>query len=228
MVHMAGPELEDLRRDLDEIDSGLVDLIARRLDTVAAVGKAKADTHAPVRDAERERTVLAGVEAAARRRGVSGDLVRRVFKEIIGHAVDRQSADLIATSAATVRVGFAGAEHSDSHLAALKHLAGRGEDAEFVAYAGYAAAVAAVGSGACDLAVLPIEDTTAGSINQVYDLLRRSDVAVVGEETWRIERCLAAPADIPVTALTDVLAQARDLEQCAGFLSSTTWTVTHA
>ncbi|GIJ46880.1 hypothetical protein Val02_37660 [Virgisporangium aliadipatigenens] len=225
---MAGPELNDLRRDLDEIDSGLVDLIARRLDTVAAVGKAKADTDTPVRDTERERAVLAGVEAAARRRGVSGDLVRRVFKEIIGHAVDRQSADLIPTSTATVRVGYAGAEYSDSHLAAIKHLAGRGEDAEFVAYAGYEAAVAAVSAGSCDLAVLPIEDTTAGSINQVYDLLRRGDVAVVGEETWRLERCLAGPADIPVNALTDVLAPARDLEPCAGFLRSVKGRVTHS
>src|SRR5439155_22474912 len=90
-------DLERLRGELDEIDRRLVELIARRLDTVAAVGTAKAHAAAPVRDVERERAVLAAVEAAARQRGVSGDLVRRVFREIIGHAVDRQAADLTAT-----------------------------------------------------------------------------------------------------------------------------------
>src|SRR5688500_16461392 len=144
MKGMAGPGLKPLRGGLDENDSGPVDLIARRPGTPAPVGPAKADPDTPVRRNEPHGRLHARAQAAARRRGVSGDLVRRVFKEIIGHAVDRQSADLINTSTATVRVGFAGAEHSDSHLAAIKHLAGRGEEAEFVAYAGYAAAVTAV------------------------------------------------------------------------------------
>src|SRR5829696_3550452 len=108
-------ELAKLRAELDDIDRNLVELIARRLDTVTAVGEAKASASAPVRDVERERAVLEAVEAVARQHGVSGDLVRRVFREIIGHAVDRQSADLIATSAQAVTVGFPGADHSYSH-----------------------------------------------------------------------------------------------------------------
>src|SRR5687767_4727570 len=122
------PELATLRAELDDIDRHLVELIARRLDTVTAVGKAKANSAAPVRDVERERAVLEAAEAVARRHGVSGDLVRRVFREIIGHAVDRQSADLLTTSAKKITVGFPGAEHSYSHLAAAKHLAGRNQN----------------------------------------------------------------------------------------------------
>jgi chorismate mutase / prephenate dehydratase len=162
--------------------------------------------------------VLAAVEAVARRRGVSGELVRRVFREIIGHAVDRQSADLITTSERVVTVGFPGADHSYSHLAAVKHVAGRGEKAGYTGYGSYAAVVSALETGNCDLAVLPIEDTTAGSINQVYDLLQHRDVAVVGEETWRMDHCLAAVGDVPLGALTHVLTDSRGLEQCGGFL----------
>jgi chorismate mutase/prephenate dehydratase len=220
------PELAELRAELDDIDRSLVELIARRLDTVTAVGKAKANSATPVRDVERERAVLEAVEAVARRHGVSGDLVRRVFREIIGHAVDRQSADLISTSAKAVTVGFPGAEHSYGHLAAAKHLAGRGETAGFTGYGSYADVVAALESGECDLAVLPIEDTTAGSINQVYDLLRQRDLAVVGEETWRMDHCLAAVSDVPLGALTHVLADPRGLEQCAAFLRTLPGAVT--
>jgi chorismate mutase/prephenate dehydratase len=211
-------DLEKLRAELDDIDRHLVELIARRQETVAAVGEAKANASAPVRDPERERAVLEAVEAVARRNGVSGDLVRRVFRELIGHAVDRQAADLIPTSTRVVTVGFPGAEHSYSHLAAVKHVAGRGEKAGYTGHASYADVVAALESGRCDLAVLPIEDTTAGSINQVYDLLQHRDVAVVGEETWRMDHCLAAVADVPLGALTHVLTDPRGLEQCAAFL----------
>src|SRR5262245_20823810 len=109
------PELDKLRADLDDIDRNLVELIARRLDTVTPGGQANRDSATPVRDVERERAVLASVEAVARRNGISGDLVRRVFREIIGHAVDRQPADLITPPGDAVTVGFPGAEHSYSH-----------------------------------------------------------------------------------------------------------------
>ena len=210
--------LDELRRELDQVDRSLVDLIARRLEVVAEVGAAKARTDAPVRDLDRERAVLDGVAAVAVERGVSPDLVRRVFREVIGHAVDRQVAELTETSDVPLVVGFQGVDNAYSHLAAQKHLAGRGRAARYVGHVAFADVVAALEQGTCDLAVLPIENTTAGSINQVYDLLQRSAVHVVGEETWRVDHCLAAVADVPVTALTRVLSHPQGLEQCARFL----------
>ncbi len=212
------PDLAQLRSELDRVDRSLVELIARRLEVVAEVGAAKARTDAPVRDLERERAVLDGVAAVAEQRGVSPDLVRRVFREVIGHAVDRQVAELVETSDVPLVVGFQGVDNAYSHLAAQKHLAGRGRTARYVGHVAFADVVAALEQGECDLAVLPIENTTAGSINQVYDLLQASDVSVVGEETWRVDHCLAAVADVPVSSLTRVLSHPQGLEQCARFL----------
>ena len=212
------PDLDALRRELDTVDHGLVDLIARRLEIVAQVGAAKARTDTPVRDAERERAVLDGVEAVAVARGVSGELVRRIFREIIGHAVDRQVAELTGTADRPLRVAYQGVPNAYSHLAARKHLAGRGQAGRFEGHVSFADAIAALVTGSCDLALLPIENTTAGSINQVYDLLQASDVHVVGEETWRVDHCLAAVTDVPLDSLTRVLSHPQGLEQCAGFL----------
>ena len=210
--------LDELRAELDQVDRGLVDLIARRLEIVAGIGAAKADTDTPVRDPGRERAVLDGVEAAARERGVSGELVRRIFREIIGHAVDKQVAELLGTPEQPATVGFQGVENAYSHLAAQKHLAGRGWEATYRGYPSFAEVVDALVSGECDLAVLPVENTTAGSINQVYDLLQASPVHVVGEETWRVDHALAAIADVPLDSLTRVLSHPQGLEQCAAFL----------
>ncbi len=213
-----GPDLPDLRAELDRVDSGLVDLIARRLEVVAQVGAAKARSDTPVRDADRERAVLDGVAAVAQQRGVSPELVRRIFREIIGHAVDRQVAELTGTQDRPLVVAYQGTDQAYSHLAAQKHLAGRGQQGRFEGHVSFADALAALVSGAADLALLPIENTTAGSINQVYDLLQASDVHVVGEETWRVDHCLAAVRDVPLSSLTRVLSHPQGLEQCAGFL----------
>jgi chorismate mutase/prephenate dehydratase len=213
-------DLAELRRQLDDVDRGLVDLIARRLELVAGVGAAKAGTDTPVRDAGRERAVLDAVEAAAEERGVSGELVRRIFRDIIGYSVDRQVAELIGSPEHPAVVGFQGVPHAYSHLAARKHLAGRGWEAGFRGYPSFAEVVEALTTGECDLAVLPVENTTAGSINQVYDLLQDSAVHVVGEETWRVDHALAAVSDVAVTSLTRVLSHPQGLEQCAAFLRS--------
>lgn len=214
----APPDLASLRQELDRIDRGLVDLIARRLEIVAEVGAAKARTDTPVRDVERERAVLDAVEAVALERGVSSELVRRIFREIIGHAVDRQVAELTGTADRPLLVAYQGVENAYSHLAARKHLAGRGQEARFEGHVSFADAIAALVTGHCDLAFLPIENTTAGSINQVYDLLQDSEVHVVGEETWRVDHCLAAVDDVQLASLTRILSHPQGLEQCAGFL----------
>ena len=217
---MDSPDLAQLRAELDRVDRELVGLIARRLEVVADVGRAKAATEHPVRDVPRERAVLDGVVALAEERGVSGELVRRIFREIIGHAVDRQVAELTGTSARPLVVAFQGTDHAYSHLAARKHMAGRGQEATYEGHVTFAGALTALLDGQCDRAFLPIENTTAGSINQVYDLLQASDVSVVGEETWRVDHCLAAVSEVAVASLTRVLSHPQGLEQCAAFLRS--------
>jgi chorismate mutase/prephenate dehydratase len=75
-------------------------------------------------------------------------------------------------------------------------------------------------SAAVDLAFLPIENTVAGSINQVYDVLREQDLHIVGEESYRVELCLAATADAPTSALRRILSHPLALDQCSAFIAA--------
>lgn len=212
--------LGSIRAQLDAIDAGIVDLIARRLEIVDAVSQAKARTSAPVRDLPREREVLDRVAAAAVERGVPDELVRRIFRQLVGHAVDRQVADLLPGTGGPLVVAFHGTAFTVDHLAAQKFMSARPETTAFEGYPTYAEAVAAVRSGRCHLAVLPVESTTAGSINAVYDLLQSSGVAVVGEETVQVEHCLATVTEAPVAGLRHIASDAHGLEVCAAFLAS--------
>ena len=220
MMERMEPTVDDLRAQLDDVDAEIVGLIARRFDVIRAMSEVKAGGSASIRDPDREHRVLETVEATARDLGVSPNLVRRVFQEIIDHSVSQQAARLAGETAAQVRVSFQGVNHSYSHLAAQKYLAGRGLEGAFTGHRSFRDAVAALLAGDSDLAVLPIENTTAGSINGVYSLLREHDLFIVGEETWKVDHCLVAIDRVPLSSLRRVLSHPQALEQCAQFLQT--------
>ena len=213
-------DISSLRKSLDEVDSGIVRLIAERSNIIGAIAQAKEQGTTQITDADRERAVLEGVEAAAADLGVSASLVRRIFRELISDSVAQQARHLTGEPAGRVRVAFQGAAHAYSDAAARKYLAGRGLDGDLTGFRGFAEAAAALLAGDADLAVLPIENTTAGSINEVYALLREHELSIVGEETWKVDHCLAAVADVPLSSLTRILSHPQGLQQCAQFLQS--------
>jgi chorismate mutase / prephenate dehydratase len=214
------PDISGLRRDLDEVDGGIVRLIAQRSDIIAAIAAVKEGGGAGIQDADRERQVLDGVAAAAAELGVSASLVRRIFRELISDSVAQQARQLNGDGGGRVKVAFQGVAHAYSDAAAQKYLAGRGLEGELAGHRTFREAAAALLSGQADLAVLPIENTTAGSINEVYALLREHELFIVGEETWKVDHCLAAAAEVPLTSLTRILSHPQGLEQCSQFLQS--------
>jgi chorismate mutase/prephenate dehydratase len=71
-----------------------------------------------------------------------------------------------------------------------------------------------------DLILLNIESTAAGSINQVYELLREKDLHIIGEEIVKVDLCLCGVADVPLAAIDRVMSHPLALEQCSIFLEA--------
>jgi chorismate mutase / prephenate dehydratase len=213
-------DIGDLRRDLDEVDSSIVSLIAQRSRLIAEIAGLKQAGTAALQDADRERAVLAKVEALANELGVSASLMRRIFRELIGDSVAQQARHLSGPGDGRLRLAFQGSAHAYSETAARKYLANRGAAGELAGHGTFREAVGALLVGSADLAVLPIENTTAGSINEVYALLREHDLFIVGEETLKVDHCLAAVQDVPLSSLCRILSHPQGLEQCSQFLQS--------
>ena len=213
-------DLSDLRASLDEVDKGIVSLIAQRGRIISDIAGVKQQGSGAIQDTDRERRVLAAVEATARDLGVSASLVRTIFRELIGDSVAQQARQLATGDGARLRVAFQGSTNAYSDAAARKYLASRGAQGELTGYETFSEAVDALAAGAADLAVLPIENTTAGSINEVYALLRERDLFIVGEETWKVDHCLAALQEVPLQSLSKILSHPQGLEQCSQFLRS--------
>jgi chorismate mutase/prephenate dehydratase len=213
--------LPALREHLSDLDKKIVELIAERFRVVSDVSREKAGSDAAIRDPERERQVLDAVEQIARVEGAPVDLVRRMYRDLLGESVSRQVSGRAGhTRQERVRVAVQGAEHTFSFLAAQKYLSASEREGELVASRTYQAAFDALKRGEVDLAVLPIENTIAGSINEVYDLLRENDVSIVGEETWNVDHCLAGVSEVLLGAVRHVLSDLDGLEQCSAFVQA--------
>jgi chorismate mutase/prephenate dehydratase len=115
-------------------------------------------------------------------------------------------------------VGYQGTDGAYSQIAAERHFRDRSANVITRGYDSFAELLDAVTQGAISYAMQPIENTTAGSINEAYDLLAHLDLHLVGEEVLQVEHCLLA---LPGTQLADVrrvYSHPQALLQCSRFL----------
>lgn len=220
------PDLAELRKRLDQLDRTVVELLAQRQSIVADVARAKLSGASVLRDARREEDLLTRIVEHARPLGLDAYFVTRVFREIMSHSLRSQQERLAdrdnpeRAGQRRIVVGFQGTQGAYSHMAARQHFAARDVHAEFLGFDSFADLLAGVRDGKCDYAMLPVENTTAGSINAAYDELARTDLAVVGEELQEVDHCLLALEPVPVSAIRRIYSHPAAIDQCTHFLSN--------
>ncbi len=220
--------LRRLRKELDQIDQRVVESLAARQKIIGEAAALKSETDREVRDPEREEQILARLRAQAQAAGLDGHLVTTLYREILDHSVRAQTDRFVARApeeapGAPPVVAYQGTTSAYSYIAAHRHFGARGEGAppRCQGYASFGETLDAVARGEADYALLPVENTTAGSISEAYDLLARRQLALVGEEVLRIEHCLLTTGpEVPLHALRRVLSHPQALAQCGRFLSS--------
>lgn len=136
-------------------------------------------------------------------------------RSLVREEAARARAEGDATRTRAVFQGVAGAY---SHLAARSFF-GEGPEASCEGLPEFGDVVAAVEGGAATHGVLPVENTTAGSVHPVYDLLLGTGLSVVGEIVLRVEHCLIGAEEVPVEDLRSVYSHWQALAQCSRFLA---------
>ena len=220
--------LQELREQLDEIDAQIVDLYQKRMDVCGKVGEYKVATGKKVFDKQREKEKLAIVTA-----NVTDDFYKKGLKELFEQLMSmsrKLQYQLLTKRGAMgrlpfigvealdmeeVRIVFQGTEGAYSQAAMKKYF---GEDIKGFRVETFRDAMEAIEEGYADFAVLPIENSTAGAVNEVYDLLMEFENYIVGEVFLPINHTLAA---LPGTNLSDierVYSHPQALMQSAKFL----------
>ncbi len=217
-------EISALRGKITDIDGEILELLARRRDKSREMADAKTPDQAPIRDQKREEELLVRLIREGRAHGLDAHFVTEVFHEIIDDSIRLQQQHLIAVAnkdgeAELIRVAFQGIEGAYSHLAAQDFF---NEDRDRLAFTGFLTfgeVVRAVEEGRADYAMLPIENTTSGGINEVYDLLLHTRLSIVGEEKFRVRHCLVASEDVPLNGIRRVFSHHQAMTQCSDFLA---------
>jgi chorismate mutase / prephenate dehydratase len=221
---MSEDTLEGLREEIDHVDDDLIDVLVRRMETVKRVAAFKARTHAPLRDPLREARQIARLADRARSRGLDELFVARIFREVVDFSVRTQELHLGAGPRAEagrpITVVFQGAEGAFSHIAGRRFFAPRQSVVSYRGLPTFRAMLEDVRNGSADYGMLPIENTTSGSVHDAYDALSHTDLAIVGEEVLRIEMCLVGIAEVPLDSLRKVYSHPQALSQCTAFLAS--------
>jgi chorismate mutase/prephenate dehydratase len=217
-------ELKNIRNELDQTDKRIIDTLARRQKLVREISNLKLDQTASIRDEDREEQLLERVVKLAREAGLDRYFAEQIFRDIIEHSVRFQRHSMVDrenTSQAedAVRVSYQGTDGAFSHQAAYRHFEERYTTVECIGYDTFEQAARAVEEEKVDYAILPIENTTAGSINQTYDILGEGKLHIVGEEAIRIIHCLLAIEQVPTDRIKRIISHPQALAQCSHFLS---------
>jgi chorismate mutase / prephenate dehydratase len=213
-------EIGTLRERIESIDRQIIALLAERLHIVEDVAEAKLASASPFRDREREGYLLTRLRAIAVEAGVDPHQIERMYRVVMDMSVAHQEQTVRDRSDVPLRITYQGVEGSYSHLAAQRRYAGRPGGALLAGHDTFRGAAEAVMSGAADLALLPIENTTAGSINETYDLLAAGHLHITGEVVSAIEHCLLALPGVPLDELRVVISHPQALAQCHDFFAA--------
>ncbi len=212
-----------LRDKISALDEKLLALLAERRGLAVEVGKAKLASHRPVRDIDRERDLLERLMTIGKRHNLDAHYITRLFQLIIEDSVLTQQTllqqHLNKINPHSARVAFLGPKGSYSHLAARQYAARHFEQFIESGCAKFADIFNQVETGQADYAVVPIENTSSGGINDVYDLLQHTSLSIVGELTIPIDHCVLVSTSTDADKIQTVYSHPQPFQQCSQYLS---------
>ncbi|MGN0184047.1 MAG: bifunctional chorismate mutase/prephenate dehydratase [Aristaeellaceae bacterium] len=222
-------ELQELRSKIDEIDAQLTKLFEARMDVAAEIGAWKRENHMPVLDAARERDKLNAIAAESREdmqtytqmlysmifelsRSHQSDLTRTPssLRQEVERAIE-ETPRLFPTSPI---IACQGTEGAYSQIAGTRMF----KSPKIMYFKSFDSVFSAIESGFCQYGILPIENSSAGSVKKVYDLMLRHKFYVVRSCRLKIDHNLLAAPGVKKEDIREIFSHQQALDQCAGYL----------
>ena len=226
-------DLADIRQAIDGIDTTLLNSFVERMDIATEVAKSKIEMGKAVFDPARERSKLNNLASRAPERyeaqtitlfrllmSMSKAEQQRYINELKGITVSQKAH---ATAEAfdmpfpqTASVACQGVEGAYSQIAACKLF----DVPDIAFFETFEGVMRAVRDGFCEFGVLPIENSTAGSVNAVYDLLAQFDFHIVRSLRLKIDHNLLVKPGTKLADVREVYSHGQAIAQCAGFIEA--------
>ena len=222
-------DLNELRNEINQIDDEILRLFLRRMEVAGQVADYKRENNLPIYQPQREREILkkvadqAGPEQGGYARVLFSMLMelsksaqnKRSGKELELH---RQIADAIENTPRLFpqapMVACQGVEGANSQIACEKIF----KNPFIMYFKTFESVFAAIEQGLCQYGILPIENSTAGSVKKVYDLMIRHNFSIVRTFRLKVDHNLLAKPGVSLLDIKEIYSHEQALNQCGTFL----------
>ncbi|SEQ35390.1 chorismate mutase [Basfia succiniciproducens] len=219
-------DLSEIRQQITQIDRSLLKLLSERHRLAFDVVRSKEITQKPLRDEKREQQLLQELINFSENENyqLEPQYITQIFQKIIEDSVLTQQVylqkKLNEQREQSIHIAFLGKRGSYSHLAARSYATRYQEQLIELSCSSFEQIFEKVTSGEADYGVLPLENTTSGSINEVYDLLQHTDLSLVGELTYPIKHCVLVNGQDDLSKIDTLYSHPQVIQQCSQFIRS--------
>ena len=224
-------ELSEYRAKLDAIDDQMAALFKERMETVKQVADYKKANGVPVMAAGRERDILYRVTGLAG--GELEEYTKILWSTLLELSRDYQENRLTTGESPLCRDILAAAERTGQFptraVVACQGIEGAYSQiacdklfplSQIMYFGRFEGVFRAVEAGMCRYGILPIENSSAGSVTEVYDLMEKYNCKIVRSLKLKVEHCLLAKPGVSLRDVKEVVAHEQALDQCGDFLKS--------
>lgn len=203
-------KLSDFQKDLDKLDLEMARLFEQRMKVVRNIANYKCENGIPISDFEQ-----ASHEIERSSNNVEDTNLKEYYVRFMKHvlSISKSYQNRIQNG---MKIAYSGIEGAFAHIAATRIF----PNASHIAYGDFEEAYRAVETGVCDSAVLPIENSFAGEVGQVMDLIFSGSLYVNGIFELPITQNLLSTQNATISDITDVVSHPQALSQCAAYIKS--------
>lgn len=206
-------KLQQARKTISEIDMEMARLFVRRMEAAVQVAEYKKERGLPIFDGAREKEILE--KGSAR---VDDPVIREHYVRFLQNNMD-VSKDYQRQLLEGMKVAYSGSEGAFAHIAAGEIF----PSSTLVGHSNFSEAYQAVVSGKCDCAVLPLENSSAGEVGQVTDMMFDGGLYVNGVYELAVRHDLLALPGAGLGDIKTVISHPQALAQCAPYLEKHGW-----
>ena len=221
---MTANPLLPLREKINQLDQKLIEILAERRQVSTEVIHAKIAANIPLRDLARERSLIKALIEQGKQYNLDDILIKRLYQIIIEDSVLLQQKllqeKLNQGAISSANIAFLGPKGSYSHSATRRYASTHFDQLTESSCSTFKDVFEKVESKVVDYGILPIENSSSGSINEVYDLLQKTNLHIIGELSLPIDHCVLAIPSAKLEQIDTIYSHPQPFQQCSNFLEN--------
>ena len=223
-MNMTTNPLLPLREKINRLDQKLIEILAERRQVSTEVIQAKIAANIPLRDLARERSLIKALIEQGKQYNLDDILIKRLYQIIIEDSVLLQQKllqeKLNQGAISSANIAFLGPKGSYSHSAARRYASTHFDQLTESSCSTFKDVFEKIESKVVDYGILPIENSSSGSINEVYDLLQKTNLHIIGELSLPIDHCVLAIPSAKLEQIDTIYSHPQPFQQCSNFLEN--------